>query len=89
MFRTAAKKDGTKIGQKNSVCSGPMQNGVPPRNLSVPIFLSKFLADGMILRQNGKKIWWQKMDPREYVIRYFEPRFFCPFIFLPYSWLSA
>ena len=27
-----------------------MQYGVPPRNLSVPIFLSKFLTDGMIHR---------------------------------------
>jgi len=38
--------------------------------------------DGMAKKSGGKK-----MESREIEHRYFERPFFCPFIFLPSSWL--
>jgi hypothetical protein len=35
----------------------------------------------------AKKSGGKKMDKREIIFRYFERRFFCHFIFLPFSWL--
>ena len=43
--KISGKKSDKKLGQKNSICGRPMQNGVPPRNCSAPIVLSMFIDE--------------------------------------------
>jgi hypothetical protein len=46
---------------------------------------SNLTFDDKMAKRSGGKI----MDTREIIVRDFERRFFCHFIFLPFSWLSA